>query len=63
MGHMGTYMVHVPLNVSGLILHGAFWNQVKQSVSDYYGCFMLIRGVLGHLSAIFEYLNSYHDFG
>ena len=24
MGDMGTYMVHVPLNVSGLILHGTF---------------------------------------
>ena len=56
MGHMDTCMVHVPLHVSGLILHGSFSNQFKQGLGDYYGCFMLIRRALGHLSAIFKYL-------
>ena len=55
-------MVHVPLHVSGLILHGSFSNQFKQGLGDYYGCFMLIRRGTGSLKCnfqIFEILGNY----
>ena len=51
---MGTYMVHVPLHVSGLILHGSFSNQFKQGLGDYYGCFMLIRRGAGSFKCYFQ---------
>ena len=51
---MGTYMVHVLLHVSGLILHGSFSNQFKQGLGDYYGCFMLIRRGTGSFKCNFQ---------
>ena len=57
MGHMGTYLGQVPLHVSGLILHGAFWYLVKQSLSDYYGSFMLIRGSAGSFKCKIRWLH------
>ena len=53
---MSAYMVHVPLHVSGLILHGAFQAKFLGILYHKLSTFMVIRRVLGHLSAIFEYL-------
>ena len=47
-------MVHVPLHVSGLIVHGSFSNQFKQGLGDYYRCFMLIRRVAGSFKCYFQ---------
>ena len=43
MGHMGTYMVHVPLHVSGLILHGNFQTKFLGILYHKLSTFMLIR--------------------
>ena len=54
---MGTQLGQVPLHVSGLILHGAFCYQVKQSLSDYHGSFMLIRGSAGSFKCKIRWLH------
>ena len=43
MGHMCTYMVHVPLHVSGLILHGAFQTKFLGILYHKLSTFMVIR--------------------
>ena len=53
MGHMGTYMVHVPLHVSGLILHGAFQTKFLGILYHKLSTFMLIRRDAGSFKCYF----------
>ena len=46
-GHMGTYMVHVPLHVSWLILHGTFQTEFLGILYHKLSTFMLIRRSTG----------------
>ena len=62
MGHMGAYMVHVPLHVSGLILHGAFQTKFLGILYHKLSTFMVIRRSAGCLKCdfrIFEILGNY----
>ena len=54
MGHMGTYMVHVPLHVSGLILHGTFQTKFLGILYHKLSIFMLIRRGAGCFKAYFQ---------
>ena len=62
MGHMGTYMVHVPLHVSGLILHGAFQTKFLGILYHKLSTFMIIRRGAGSFKChfqIFEILGNF----
>ena len=62
MGHMGTYMVHVPLHVSGLILHGALQTKFLGILYHKLSTFMVIRRSAGCFKCdfqIFEILGNY----
>ena len=62
MEHMGTYMVHVPLHVSGLILHGAFQTKFLGILYHKLSTFMVIRRSAGCFKCdfqIFEILGNY----
>ena len=68
MGHMGTYMVHVLLHVSGLILHGAFQTKFLGILYHKLSTFVVIRrgaGCFKYHFWIFIYLEKffYHDQG
>ena len=62
MGHMGTYMVHIPLHVSGLILHGTFQTRFLGILYHKLSTFMLIRRFAWSFKCdfqIFEILGNY----
>ena len=59
---MDTCMVHVPLHVSVLILHGSFSNQFKHGLGDYYGYFMLIRRGAGSFKCYFQIFEILENF-
>ena len=62
MGHMGTYMVHVPLHVSGLILHEAFKTKFLGILYHKLSTFMVIRRSTGSFKChfrIFEILDNF----
>ena len=54
MGHMGTYMVHVPLHVSGLILHGTLQTKFLGILYHKLSTFMLIRRSAGCFKCDFQ---------
>ena len=54
MGHMGTYMVHVPLHVSGVILHGNFQTKFLGILYHKFSTFMLIRRTAGCFKGHFQ---------
>ena len=59
MGHMGTYMVQVPLHISGLILHGAFQTKFLGILYHKLWTFMVIRRGAGSLKCHFRILENF----
>ena len=51
---MGAYMLHVPLHVSGLILHGAFQTKFLGILYHILSTFMLIRRGTGSFKCYFR---------
>ena len=54
MGHIGTYMVHVPLHVSGLILNGAFQTKFLGILYHKLSTFMVMRRGAGSFKCYFR---------
>ena len=62
MEYMGAYMVHVPLHISGLILHGAFQTKFLGILYHKLSTFMVIRRCAGSFKCYFWIFGNFGNF-